>query len=329
MLQRLRAVASLLGAVGAAASSAALPACSQPFSSSTSSGTSTGSSEHASSTSGSGGAGGSGATGSGGGACALDADCIPNPACEGKGSCVAGACSFVYAAKAARSQVYGDCQTVMCDEVGHTSTVADPTDVYDDGNSCTDDVCTSTGPANVLHAGACPDSTGICVDLGDGSPPLCGQCKSDAACSSKHCLQGICQADHCGNGVVDAADNESDVDCGGAGGSVTYCPACAAGKKCLKPTDCASGVCTAGLCAEARCDDGVKNGGETDMDCGGGSKSGCGACDDGKGCLLPGDCKSEVCVVARCAEPTCHDGVKNGAETGVDCGGGACPPCSS
>ncbi len=26
-------------------------------------------------------------------------------------------------------------------------------------------------------------------------------------------------------------------------------------------------------------------------------------------------------------EPTCDDGIKNGLETGIDCGGGVCPPC--
>src|SRR5207237_2709433 len=26
---------------------------------------------------------------------------------------------------------------------------------------------------------------------------------------------------------------------------------------------------------------------------------------------------------------TCNDAIKNGAETGVDCGGGSCPPCAN
>ena len=29
------------------------------------------------------------------------------------------------------------------------------------------------------------------------------------------------------------------------------------------------------------------------------------------------------------SDPTCSDGVKNGAETGVDCGGGTCPTCGT
>jgi hypothetical protein len=42
----------------------------------------------------------------------------------------------------------------------------------------------------------------------------------------------------------------------------------------------------------------------------------------------PGDCPSRVCVKGACAEASCSDGVMNGSETGVDCGGGCsgCPP---
>ena len=49
------------------------------------------------------------------------------------------------------------------------------------------------------------------------------------------------------------------------------------------------------------CTDGVQNGEETGVDCGGPD---CPPC------------------------PTCTDGVQNGEETGVDCGGPDCPPCS-
>lgn len=48
------------------------------------------------------------------------------------------------------------------------------------------------------------------------------------------------------------------------------------------------------------CTDGVQNGSETGVDCGGPD---CAAC------------------------PTCNDGIQNGSETGVDCGGPDCAPC--
>ncbi|MEL6535346.1 MAG: di-heme oxidoredictase family protein, partial [Bacteroidota bacterium] len=49
------------------------------------------------------------------------------------------------------------------------------------------------------------------------------------------------------------------------------------------------------------CNDGVQNGNETDVDCGGPD---CGAC------------------------PTCDDGLMNGLETGIDCGGPECVDCA-
>jgi hypothetical protein len=51
------------------------------------------------------------------------------------------------------------------------------------------------------------------------------------------------------------------------------------------------------------CTDGIQNGQETGVDCGGPD---CPAC-----------------------PPTCEDGIQNGNETGVDCGGPDCPPCGS
>ncbi|MEL6969138.1 MAG: M43 family zinc metalloprotease [Bacteroidota bacterium] len=54
------------------------------------------------------------------------------------------------------------------------------------------------------------------------------------------------------------------------------------------------------------CDDGIQNGDETGVDCGGSS---CPACPP--------------------PPPTCDDGIQNGNETGVDCGGPDCDPCNT
>lgn len=80
----------------------------------------------------------------------------------------------------------------------------------------------------------------------------------------------------------------------------------------------------------ATCNDGIQNGNESGIDCGG-SCDPCEVeiiptCDDGiqngdeTGIDCGGDC--DPCE----AEPTCDDGIQNGDETGVDCGG-SCPPC--
>ncbi len=103
------------------------------------------------------------------------------------------------------------------------------------------------------------------------------------------------------------------------------------GQACTAAPECTSSVCTAGLCAHAAPNDGVMNGGETDVDCGGVGSAvtdGAMACGDGLHCLLATDCTSHVCTGGTCAVPSCTDTVKNGAETDVDCGGGVCPACA-
>ncbi len=73
------------------------------------------------------------------------------------------------------------------------------------------------------------------------------------------------------------------------------------------------------------CSDGVKNGSETDIDCGGGV---CTSCADTKMCAAGADCQSGVCTGFICRAPSCNDLVKNGNETDVDCGG-TCAPCGT
>ncbi len=131
---------------------------------------------------------------------------------------------------------------------------------------------------------------------------------------------------------------------------------------------CPNGTCD-GKGACATCEDGIKNGNEVDIDCGGpecphcdgelcvGDSAGCqsGHCVDGVCCSTACDKKCEACVVSQTGVPTgtcapivagkpdgnkcnglggcgvnnlcaCEDGVKDQAETGVDCGG-ACAGC--
>lgn len=70
------------------------------------------------------------------------------------------------------------------------------------------------------------------------------------------------------------------------------------------------------------CHDGLKNGLESDIDCGGA----CGVCAAGKSCKVADDCDSASCQGGACAAPSCTDGIKNGDEADLDCGR-SCLPC--
>ena len=73
------------------------------------------------------------------------------------------------------------------------------------------------------------------------------------------------------------------------------------------------------------CTDGVMNGNETGVDCGGPDCPACPTCTDGvqNGNETDVDCGGPDCPAC----PTCNDGIQNGNETGVDCGGPDCPAC--
>jgi hypothetical protein len=73
------------------------------------------------------------------------------------------------------------------------------------------------------------------------------------------------------------------------------------------------------------CTDGVQNGNETGVDCGGPDCPACPTCTDGvqNGSETGIDCGGPDCPAC----PTCNDGIQNGNETGVDCGGPDCAPC--
>src|SRR5208337_3761284 len=74
------------------------------------------------------------------------------------------------------------------------------------------------------------------------------------------------------------------------------------------------------------CKDGIKNAGETDVDCGGAI---CPPCGVGKKCAGSRDCSTNACDLnsQTCVADQCADHQMDGGETGVDCGGAVCTPC--
>ena len=144
---------------------------------------------------------------------------------------------------------------------------------------------------------------------------------------------GICCA--YGNGSYTVSNDGNTLASGGQFGSSETTNICVGGT--TGPT-CDDGVqngsetgvdCGGPDCAACpTCNDGIQNGSETGVDCGGPDCAACPTCDDGiqNGSETGVDCGGPDC--AAC--PTCNDGIQNGSETGVDCGGpdcAACPTC--
>jgi hypothetical protein len=183
--------------------------------------------------------------------------------------------------------------------------------------SCSDGV-TNQDESAVDCGGAC---AACATGLGCGGASDC----ASAVCASAGCADGVatcCQAASCDDGVRNG--DESAVDCGDGA-----CGPCRAGSPCSDGAECASGICTAGVCA-ALCTDARLSGDESAVDCGG-TELDCPRCEDGRACASSSDCASGRCDGAVCA--SCEDGLQTGDELGVDCGSSqvgcaACPRCS-
>ncbi|MCL2779327.1 MAG: hypothetical protein FWD73_15135 [Polyangiaceae bacterium] len=109
--------------------------------------------------------------------------------------------------------------------------------------------------------------------------------------------------------------DETDVDCGGS-----IAPRCDEGQGCLEDADCSSGICdeTQETCSPSSHTNGIKDDGETGVDCGGTAPK---KCPTGEGCITSSDCDNLLCTAEMvCDSPRNNDHLKNGNETDVDCG---------
>jgi hypothetical protein len=209
----------------------------------------------------------------------------------------------------------------------------------------------------------------------------CGACNGDPCVEDGDCASGICDQSVCSppTNKMACPDGRQDVRC-------QACHTCGLGATCVVDADCVTGLCKGHLCAtcgattnpcadngpcvgsclDVTCINGVRDGDEEGIDCGGScaklpgghacTAPTCGdaGCADGDSCLVDADCASMKCEGKTCVScsdgkknqdetgvdcggvcihctmmppPLCTDGVKNGTETDKDCGGGACDPC--
>ncbi len=158
-------------------------------------------------------------------------------------------------------------------------------DAQKKGCQCCAPQCTNCGPCD-----DCVD--GVCVSRCDAGCERCedGQCVS--LCDTRSCE--VCDGN---GGCSPLCDPGLCLVCDGEGNCVTVC------------TD--GQTCVNGTCVDT-----------CDPPCNPGK---CEVCQQGKCVSICGT--GERCENGTCTGGTCNDGVKNGDETDVDCGGPDCPPC--
>ncbi|HVR61560.1 MAG TPA: esterase-like activity of phytase family protein [Polyangia bacterium] len=126
--------------------------------------------------------------------CLTAADCGVNTDCA-QFTCVAGACGVVFVAAGTpiTQQVSGDCQVNQCDGAGGVLTVTDSTDIPNDMNACTVDVCQGGTPSEIAAPagtscgfGVC-DGVGVCIGC-----VTAADCGDSTECGQHACLSGVC-----------------------------------------------------------------------------------------------------------------------------------------
>ena len=235
--------------------------------------------------------------------CLLPSDCAGQDTECSTRTCVAGVCGRQNAPLGAvlEKQTAGDCKKAVCDGNGNINSQNDDSDSASDNNACTNDVCVDgalTHP-NLANGTSC-GANKTCVDGACNGCSVDSDCPAGNECKSPKCTAGLCgftftpagdlatqQPGDCRRARCDGAGNlESLID-------NTDVPA-------DDGTQCTVEGCTAGAPTRSNATAGTP-------------------CNDNGGTLCNGR--------GLCVEASCIDGVQNGAETGIDCGG-SCAPCA-
>jgi hypothetical protein len=279
-------------------------------------------------------------------------DCpATNTTCK-TNTCIGGVCGTT---SAARTSTCSDHGGAVCDGNGDCVQCLAAGDCGPQTTACRTNTCAGSvcGTASTMIGSGCNDNGGTLCD-GNGACVACltaSDCPAQpTACRTSTCVghacgamnamlgltcsdnggvtcdgNGSCVANHCSDGLRDA--DETDVDCGGSCGAT--CTDSPTPQMCLVGGDCVSHVCSGAgtkVCQPPTCTDGVQNGSETDVDCGGAACDGTGhTCPDLAHCSVSADCVHGSCFgngMSMCV--SCADGVMDGNETDTDCGGMEC-----
>lgn len=196
-------------------------------------------------------------------------------------------------------QLAGDCQVVVCNPDGTTTSKPDDTDVPT-ANGCGTETCqdgkrvaTSTADAGTKCGSGICDGNGVCSDK------LGTACGSKADCPSGFCVDGVCCVEACtgeckscsvegSKGLcTNIPFNQEDVSYQDSAGTKIDCTTAVGGARCNGKGKCLRQQGTA-------CND--------DATCLGGKCSGANKCLGAPGeiCNALGDCASNMCAMGTC-----------------------------
>ena len=213
-----------------------------------------------------------------------------------------------------------------------------------DAASCSQDIACGPTFDTVPEASELLDCIDACPDCRLGAT-----CIEGAGCVATTGQAGLCMGGQCDPSYGDSTCVEGNA-CSGAPGSPSglgicvnaQCVQCSGAPDTFDDT-CMNNVGGILLCCSASytcvpcpasmgtCTDGVLNGAETDMDCGGPD---CSTCSDGANCTASSDCQSGGCTAGACSPGTCPAGFEdcdlapiNGCETDVASDANNCGSC--
>lgn len=205
------------------------------------------------------------------------------------------------------------------------------------GSRCTDGKC---GFTNFVVKTRCDDNG---EDICDGNGN-CVQCVDNAGCDSGSCVNNACvdkdpidskpsdtlaectkssdcpgvdmpcYARRCENSKCSYGPRPAGFVCNANGGQL--CDGAGGCVNCLTDNDCGNGQCVNNSCVMPSCNDGLKNGNESDVDCGGS----CGVCAQKDTCNSSTDCSTGLCLQGQCR--TCSE--DNDCATDTFCTFGHC-----
>ena len=158
-------------------------------------------------------------------------------------------------------------------------------------NSCTGNVCTATNVADNTPTAA--QTAGDCQEVQCNGA---GATKSVANNADVPASDGNpCTYETCSSGAISTGNEPIDTICQ----TTKFCNGGGACVECTKSTQCTDLNCVSNACVAATCTDTIKNGSESDVDCGGT----CNDCKPGKACLIGTDCETGICTGNICQAP--------------------------